>query len=127
MALGNSALTRVDLPASVETLCSQWTGNGSGDAVKVFGPQAEELDRTAQGKYTLHLSAWGQTLVGVRWSVGTATGAANKKSVNWTVGSSNSTARTVDLEVFDAATPTLQDLASGDVLTLYVDFARTEV
>jgi hypothetical protein len=84
--------------------------------------------QTATGKYTVQLTEWGEQIVESAVNVLHTTG-ATKQRAGVVKGSFDSSAGTVDIEVFTddalSGVPALADVVSGDKVELKFGFVRS--
>lgn len=100
-----------------------WTGAGAADLTKVLAPGVVSVHETATGKYTVTFQDVGGLLIDVIGRVHNATG-TSPYQVEFTPGTYSATAKTVAIEVYDMATPSLADAPSGAKVSLTFVWAK---
>lgn len=123
--LGNASPVRANLP-EVQYVMGVWTGAGAADLTHTstdWSAGISSVDQTATGKYTIHLSEWGQQIVDASIEVLHTTAAA-KQHAGLVKGTFSTSAGTVDFEVFTAATGVLADVVSGDKVLIKIGFVK---
>lgn len=80
--------------------------------------------KTASGKYTLTFTEFGPVLMGLDVKIARAAGDASAVGRE-SAGTYSASAGTVDIEIWDVATPTLLTVADTDVITITAKFLKT--
>jgi hypothetical protein len=102
-------------------------GGAAADCSKVAGRGVRSVAYNgATGAYLVTLESCGRTLLALHADVTTAGTTGGARVVNEKKGTYNSTTKTVELFVVDAATPTARDIATDETLSLTFIWADTD-
>lgn len=127
MPIGNTSPYRSTIPG-IDCVQGVWTGGGAAaNCTRAAGDWNRGIAsvnyNAATGKYLVTFIDVGTQIVWGRCEVMGAAGAAGKQ-VNVVRSTFNATAKTVQIEVWDTATPSLVDLAATDKLCLKFEFSK---
>lgn len=125
MALGNASMMRLNEP-NTQCVSASFTGGGAATAwTKVDGDGISAVTyNAATGKFKVTFNDVGVSILAAWGTVNRAAGSA-PLIINFVPSTLSQTAKTVDIEVWDLATPSLVDPANTTTAYLFVIFKKT--